>query len=59
MLTVYAVVFANYGPLEVNSLWTTRELADTWAGMLNEEDGAGMWRVEDWVVRNEILKEKA
>jgi hypothetical protein len=56
MLTVYAVVFSNYHPTEVNSLWATKELADTWAMLLNDEDGAGMWKVEEYVVRDEIPK---
>jgi len=50
---VYAVVFANSSPKELNSLWTTRELAEKMASMLNDEDGRSMWGVEELVVRDE------
>ncbi len=46
------VVFANYSPPELNSLWATRRLADDWAGILNREDGQGMWRVDEYAVRD-------
>jgi hypothetical protein len=54
METVFAVVFANYSPPELNSLWATRKLADGWAGLLNREDGPGMWKVEEYVVRDRL-----
>ena len=34
METVFAVVFANYSPPELNSLWATRKLAADWADLL-------------------------
>lgn len=44
-LTVYAVVFSNYEPTEVDSLWRTQESADKRADELD-----GDWRVVPWRV---------
>lgn len=44
--TVWAVVFSNYEPPEVDSLWTTEARAEERA----EELGAG-WGVTGWDVK--------
>jgi len=45
---VWAVVYGNYGPPEVHSLWETEELAQKRADMLGSP-----WRPEQWVVGGE------
>lgn len=45
MITVYAVVFGNYFPRELDSLWKTKEMADTRADSLD-----GDWRVVEMTV---------
>lgn len=44
-LSLYAVVFSNYEPAEVDSVHITRELA---GARLDQLDG--MWKVEEWTV---------
>ena len=46
-LTVWAVVFGNYSPREIDSLWTNSELADKRAEALG-----GMWEVAPMRVHN-------
>lgn len=47
---VYAVVFRNYYPAEVDSLWKTEESAQKQCDEMNKEYGYGGWRVEKWRV---------
>jgi hypothetical protein len=48
MIKIFAVVFANYYPLEIDSLWTTEELADKRSDKLDS-----MWRVQELWVKGE------
>jgi hypothetical protein len=54
-LIVYAVVFSNYEPTEVDSLWASMELAERRATKL----GSG-WEAVEWTVASdpdsELLK---
>jgi hypothetical protein len=42
---VYAVVYGNYDPPEVESLWSTKRGARTRERWLNDSSPASMWRV--------------
>lgn len=44
-IQVWAVVYSNYEPAEVDSLWATQELAEKRAAKLE-----GMWDVTEWTV---------
>lgn len=48
MIKIFAVVYANFYPLEIDSLWATEELAERRADNLN-----GMWRVREMEVKGE------
>lgn len=43
---VYAVIYGNYEPAEVDSLWSTRERADERAAELGEG-----WTTVNWQVK--------
>lgn len=47
-MTVFVVVFSNYSPAEVDSIWTTEALAQARVDELNDN----MWQVEEWTVRD-------
>lgn len=59
-MTVFAVIYSNYNPDEVDSLWTTEVEAQKRANELNESDRekghSGNWHVipravnEVWIV---------
>lgn len=46
-MTVWAVIFSNYEPTEVDSIWSTKERAEERAEELDD----GMWRVIAWEVQ--------
>ncbi len=46
--TVWAVVYSNYDPAEVDSLWVSQALAEKQADTLGDD-----WRVVAWKVRAE------
>ncbi len=46
--TVWAVVYGNYDPAEVDSLWASKSLAERRADALGDD-----WRVIEWKVRAE------
>ncbi len=48
MLIVYAVVYSNLYPREIDSLWTTEELAEKRTEVLH-----GDWRVNSLMVLDE------
>jgi len=45
---VFAVVFSNYQPFEIDSLWTTKELAESRRNQLGD-----MWGVQEMTVNTE------
>lgn len=49
-LTVYAVVFSNYYPAEVDSLWRRRGDAEARAEELNASSDTRGWDVSEWDV---------
>ena len=53
MITIYAVVFGNYYPREVDSIWLTEELANKRAEQLE-----GDWRVVTMTVYEDIHEVK-
>ena len=48
---VWAVVFGNYEPPEIDSLWTTEARAEERAQELNRESDNPRWGVMGWTVR--------
>lgn len=50
-VTVYAVVFSNYAPPELESLWFDEADAEAEADRLNEADRSWMWDVRTMTVR--------
>lgn len=51
-MKVYAVVYGNYSPSEVDALYLRREDAEADAAARNAEPGSSrMWEVEEWTVR--------
>lgn len=50
MSEVWAVVFSNYSPAEIDSLWTTEEEASKRRDELNEKS-SGMWQVAPMSLR--------
>ena len=52
--TVYSVVYSNYEPAEVSSIWSTQELAQAEADRLNKESDCSMWEVGAFSVRCEL-----
>lgn len=51
-MTVFAVVYSNYDPSEVHSLWKAREKAELKRDELNRRPGsAKMWEVEEMDVQ--------
>lgn len=50
-MTVWVVVYSNYEPAEVDSLWTTEAEAAKRRDELNATSNTGMWESEPWVVR--------
>lgn len=45
-MVVWVVVYGNYFPAEVDSIWKTKELAEQKADELQ-----GEWHAEEWTVR--------
>jgi len=45
-MTAWVVVFSNYYPAEVDSIWKTKELAEQKADELQ-----GDWHVQEWTVQ--------
>jgi hypothetical protein len=53
-MTVWAVMYGNYEPAEIDSLWATEELARRREDELDAAPGStGMWRVVPWTVGTE------
>lgn len=48
--SVYAVVYRNYYPAEVDSLWKTEESAKKQCDEMNKEYNSGGWSVMKWTV---------
>jgi hypothetical protein len=58
MTSVWALVYSNYEPAEVDSLWATEELARKREAKLGEAaGGSSMWRVVEWSVGTEESEE--
>ena len=51
--SVWAVVYGNYGPPEVDSLWETKELAQKCANTLGSP-----WTINEWPVRGLVEVEE-
>jgi hypothetical protein len=51
---VYAVVYSNYSPAEIDSLWARREDAEAHAESLD-----GPWDVQEWTVRSVLTSGEA
>jgi hypothetical protein len=49
-MTIYAVVYSNYEPAEVDSLWEAEEDADRRCEQCNAKSDTGMWKVVPWTV---------
>lgn len=52
-MIVYAVVFSNYEPSEVDSLWVSEKLAQSRADELD-----GHWNVERMLVRDKPISKE-
>jgi hypothetical protein len=53
-MTVWAVVYGNYEPTEVDSLWATEELAKRRKDEVDAQPlSSGMWDVVPWTVGTE------
>lgn len=50
---VFAVVFGNYEPREVDSIWSTEELAQACADRFSSGRTGCSWSVETWEVQTE------
>ena len=51
-MTVFVVVFSNYHPAEVDSIWSTYEKAEARARELNDTGISGCgWGVDEWRVQ--------
>lgn len=55
-MTVYAVVFSNYEPPEVDSLWVSQELAELRRDELSDQGRSG-WDVEPMPVGEQFIPE--
>lgn len=47
-MTVWAIIYSNYEPNEVHSLWATKDLAEQ-----HIPDDDGDWRIIAWTVGTE------
>lgn len=45
--TVWAVQYSNYEPMEIDSLWSTQELAEKYAEKLNDATDSPLWDVTE------------
>lgn len=50
MITCFAVIYANYYPVEVDSLWSTREKAEARARELIDA-GSSEWEVMEMKIQ--------
>lgn len=57
-LKVFAVVYSNYDPAEVDSLWTTETEANKRRAELNAETDTGIWKVTPWLVQETWKRRK-
>lgn len=51
VVTAYAVVYSNYSPAEIDSLWVTAEDAEAEA-----ERRGDPWHVETWTLRRRLME---
>ncbi len=49
-MIVYAVVYGNYYPAEVISVWRTKEQAQSAVDEANAEGRTSMWEIAEWHV---------
>jgi hypothetical protein len=47
----FAVVYSNYEPLEVDSLWDTEEKAESQVKYLNRDPLGSAWRVQEMEIQ--------
>lgn len=52
-MTLWVVVFSNYEPPEVDSIWCQRKNAEAAAAAKNGNDSGYEWHVEAWPTDDE------
>jgi len=49
-MSVWLVVYGNYEPAEIHSIWKTKERAEQECDRLDHAMRRGPWHVEEWEV---------
>ena len=50
MANCWMVVFSNYDPFEVDTIWSTRELAEKRADKLNDLNDESPWTIQKMAI---------